>query len=117
MINSRSRLQKPKREPYAYCDAPTPNPDDQAIMTIRVRILAEVRPELEWFMALQNAPPRMACKLAIQRPHTLCRDGMPRRFPRPSITLLASDAASSHRKRNMQDLRHHSHYTGNPQSR
>jgi hypothetical protein len=35
-------------------------PDDRASMTIWVQILAEVRPELEWFMALQNEPPLMA---------------------------------------------------------
>jgi len=57
---SRSRLQKPKREPDAHCDAPKPNPADQAIMTIRVLILADVPPELEWFMTFQNARPRMA---------------------------------------------------------
>jgi hypothetical protein len=60
VINSRSRLQKLRREPDAHCDAPKPNPDDRASMTIWVQILAEVRPELEWFMALQNEPPLMA---------------------------------------------------------
>jgi hypothetical protein len=59
-INSSSRLQKPRREPDAHCDAPTLNPDDRASMTIWVQILAEVRPELESFMALQNEPPLMA---------------------------------------------------------